>query len=344
MIGLLSLILVSFFTVAVLSVPFINLLYKIKFQRQNQQTRDMFNKRTPIFDKFHAHKAGTPLGGGVLVVFSVVVLFLLVGLVREIFSFESTSVYPYAQEVFIILFSVVSFAVLGLVDDVRKTFQLKKASFFGLRFRQKILIQIVLALFISSYLYFVLKIDIVNLRFIDVFHIGPLFIPFATLVIVSFVNAVNIADGLDGLAGGLLLIALVAFLMISSSILDTTLSAFLGLWIGALIAFLYFNIYPARIWMGDAGALGFGAGLAITGLLLGKTPALAIICGMFVVEVASSLIQLLSKKFLHRKVFEAAPLHLYLQNKGWPEPKIVMRFWLAGILLAVMGLLLAFLG
>lgn len=344
MIGLLSLILLAFFTVAILSVPFINFLYKIKFQRQNQQTVDMFNKRTPIFDKFHAHKTGTPLGGGVLVIFSVVVLFLIVVLVREIFNLNSTSVYPYEKEVFIILFSFVSFAVLGLIDDIQKTFKLEKRNFFGMRFRQKLLIQLGLALLISSYLYFVLRIDIVNLRFIDTFHIGPLFIPFATFVIVAFVNAVNIADGLDGLAGGLLLIALVAFLMISSTILDTTLSAFLGLWIGALIAFLYFNIYPARIWMGDAGALGFGAGLAIAGLLLGKTPALTIICGMFVVEVSSSLIQLLSKRFLHRKIFEAAPLHLFLQNKGWPEPKIVMRFWLAGALLAVMGLLIAFVG
>ncbi|HEY5601019.1 MAG TPA: phospho-N-acetylmuramoyl-pentapeptide-transferase, partial [Patescibacteria group bacterium] len=154
-----------------------------------------------------------------------------------------------------------------------------------------------------------------------------------------FVNAVNIADGLDGLAGGILLISLIAFLAISQGILDSTLSIFIGLWIGALIAFLYFNFYPARIWMGDVGALAFGATLAVIGLLLGKTIALAVIGGMFVIEAASSALQLLSKKFLKRKLIEVAPLHLYFQNKGWEEPKIVVRFWLAGILFAIIGLL-----
>jgi len=131
-------------------------------------------------------------------------------------------------------------------------------------------------------------------------------------------------------------------LFISSSILDTTLSVFLGLWIGALIAFLYFNVWPARIFLGDVGALSFGATLAVAGLLLGKPLALGLIGGMFVVEVASSLIQLLSKKFRGKKVFEVAPLHLWVQNKGWEEPKIVFRFWLAQLILAILGLWISF--
>lgn len=191
-------------------------------------------------------------------------------------------------------------------------------------------------------LYFDLGIKIVNIRFFDVFNLGVLYIPFAAFTIVSFANAVNIADGLDGLATGLMLISLAAFLVMSGSILDTTLSTFLGLWIGALIAFLYFNVWPARIWLGDVGALSFGATLAVSGLLLGKPLALVLIGGIFVVEVGSSLLQLLSKSLRKKKVFEVAPIHLWLQNKGWQEPKIVFRFWLAQIILAIFGLWLSF--
>ncbi|MEK7065605.1 MAG: phospho-N-acetylmuramoyl-pentapeptide-transferase, partial [Patescibacteria group bacterium] len=105
----------------------------------------------------------------------------------------------------------------------------------------------------------------------------------------------------------------------------------------------YFNVFPARIFLGDVGALSFGATMAVVGLMLGKAPALAVIGGIFVIEVLSSLIQLLSKKYLGKKVFAAAPLHLWLQYHGWPEPKIVMRFWIIAIVLAIFGLWLALL-
>ncbi|MBI3341839.1 phospho-N-acetylmuramoyl-pentapeptide-transferase [Candidatus Curtissbacteria bacterium] len=339
---ILGFILLSFFAISILLVPFINVLYKIKLLRQVQKTRDPMAIRTPIFDRLHAHKVGTPVGGGALVIFVVTVLYMIVVSIFPHLGIEQTAVYPIKKEVEILLFTFISFGALGLYDDVRKTFGIKKVSFWGLRFRHKFLVQWVLALAIAAFLYFSLGIHILNVRFVDVFDLGIFYIPFAAFVIVSFTNAVNISDGLDGLASGLLLICLVAFLMISASILDTTLSIFLGLWIGALIGFLYFNIWPARVWLGDVGALSFGATLAVCGLLLGKPLALAIIGGMFVTEVASSLIQLLSKKIRHKKVMEVAPLHLWLQYKGWQEPKIVFRFWLAQIIFVAFGLWLSF--
>jgi len=111
---------------------------------------------------------------------------------------------------------------------------------------------------------------------------------------------------------------------------------------GSVGAFLYFNIYKARLWLGDVGSLSLGAALAVIGLLTGKPIAVAIIGGVFVLEIGSSLIQILSKKFLKRKILPASPLHLYLQKRGWEEPKIVMRAWLLGFLFAVLGLYLAF--
>ena len=342
MVQILGLILLSFTVISILLVPFINLLYNIKFQRQKQKTRDIFEVRTPIFDKLHAHKIGTPLGGGALIIGVVSVIYLVIINLTPFLGIERTAIYPLKKEIDILLFTFISFGFLGAYDDLRKTLGFKKTNFWGLRARYKLLIQSILALFIGWYLYAQLGIDLVNVTFFDVIYLDALYIPFAAFVIVSFANAVNIADGLDGLASGLLLISLIALLVISASIVDTTLSAFLGLLIGALIAFLYFNVWPARIWLGDVGALAFGATLAVCGLLLGKPLALGIIGGMFVVEAASSLIQLLSKKIRGRRIFEVSPLHLWLQYKGWEEPKIVFRFWLAQTIFVIFGLWLSF--
>jgi phospho-N-acetylmuramoyl-pentapeptide-transferase len=125
--------------------------------------------------------------------------------------------------------------------------------------------------------------------------------------------------------------------------LDSFLAIFIAILIGSVLAFLYFNVYPARIWLGDVGSLSLGAVLAVIGLLTGKIPAVGLIGGVFVIEVASSLIQILGKKYLGRKLLPIAPLHLYFQKKGWEEPKIVMRAWLLGALFAMLGLYLAFL-
>lgn len=345
MVHILGFILFSFFVTSVLLVPFINLLYKIRFQRQKQKTVDIFEVRTPIFDKLHSHKIGTPVGGGALIIFVVTILYVLVISLAPLLGFEMTANYPYKKEIQVMLFTFLAFGALGLYDDLRKTFDLKRTKFWGLRFRHKFLIQWILAIFIAWLLYSQLEIDIVHISFFDqVLNLGWLYIPLAAFVIVSFSNAVNISDGLDGLASGLLVICLIAFLIMSRSILDTTVSIFLGLWIGALIAFLYFNTWPARIWLGDVGALSFGATLAVIGLLLGKTVALAIIGGAFVIEAASSLLQILSKQIRGKKLFEVAPLHLWLQAKGWEEPKIVFRFWLAQTMLAIFGLWLSFFG
>lgn len=341
---LLGILIVSFIVNSLLFIPYINLLYRLKFQRKKQKTKDAFGILTPIFDYFHGKKAGVPVGGGLLIVATTLFLFGASLAVMYYFWYPSafTSIYPSMKdEIKILLFTFFSFAVIGLYDDIRKTIFINEELFFGLRLRYKLVLEVVLSFIIAYWLYSLLAIDIVNIPILGVVKFGYFYIPFAAFVILSFANAFNIADGLDGLASGLLMIALIAFWVISASILDTALSVFIPLWIGGLIAFLYFNVFPARITLGDVGALSFGAAFAVIGLLLGKAFTLVIIGGIFVVEAFTSLVQLLSKKFFKRKFFKVAPLHLYLQYKGWEEPKIVMRFWLAGIMLAVFGLWLA---
>lgn len=338
---LLGMLLFSWFLHSLLFIPFIQLLYQFRLQRLAQVTRDAFNKRTPLFDKFHKHKAGTPVGGGLLIILVTTILLPIMLLVMTYFWLPVTSVYPMGSEVKILLFTFISFGLLGLVDDVKKTFGWVKNGFFGLRLRHKLILEIVIATIIAFWLMHDLHISIFHIPLLGVFQLGWWFIPFAVFVIIAFANAYNITDGLDGLSSGVLVIALFAFWFLSASILDSVLSTFIALWIGGVLAFLYFNVLPSRLFLGDVGALSFGATFAVVGLILGKTPALVVIGGIFVLEVASSLIQLVSKSLTGRKVFVAAPLHLWLQVKGWQESKIVMRFWIMGIVLAIFGLWLA---
>lgn len=340
---LFGLLIVSFIVTSSLIIPFINTLYHLRFQRADQKTLDAFGKRTPIFDKFHKKKAGVPVGGGLLVVLVVSILFALIFPLLDQFGITITSNYGNIEaEVNILFFTFLSFAILGLYDDVKKFFQFDDEVFFGLRMKHKLVFQVVLGSIIGWMLYSWLGISIVNVPFIGIFELGPLYVPFATFVIVAFANAVNITDGLDGLASGILMISLFGLWFLSASILDVPVSMFIALWLGSLVSFLYFNVFPARMFMGDVGALAFGATLAVIGLLLGKAVALVVIGFIFVFEIFTSFVQLLSKRFRNKKVFTAAPFHLFLQHYGWEEPKIVQRAWLVQIMLTVFGLWLAF--
>lgn len=334
----LGLLLFSFLLTSVMVIPFINLLYKLKFQRQKQKTLDFQNARTPIFDKFHSHKAGTPVGGGFLVIVSVCVLFIIIFPTLRLSNIFISQNYNIAKELTVIFFTFISFAILGLYDDILKFFGFAKSGFFGLRLRHKLILQLFLALISACLIYFSLGINFIYIPFIGTIHLGIIYIPFAMLLIVAFANFFNITDGLDGLSSGLLMIALFAFWFLSNTSLDTPISVFLALWIGALIAFLYFNIYPARLWLGDVGALSFGATFTVIALLLGKIVPFLIVGSPFIIEGLSSALQMISKKLWKKKIFPAAPLHLTLQNMGWEEPKIVTRAWLAAIILAVFSI------
>lgn len=334
----LGFLLFAFLITSVLVVPFIDLLYKLKFQRKKQTTTDFLNQKTPIFDKFHNIKTGTPVGGGLLVIVSVCILFIILFPIIKFSKIFISSNYLINNELFILFFTFISFGVLGLYDDIYKFFGFKQSGFFGLKMVHKFILQIFLATIISLFIYLKMKINFIYLPFFGAIQLGWFFIPISVIIITGFANFFNITDGLDGLSCGLLMIALFSFWFLSNNSLDTPISIFLALWIGSLIAFLYFNIYPARIWLGDVGALSFGATIAVIALLLGKIVPLMIVGSLFIVEGLSSAIQILSKKFFHKKVFPAAPIHLTLQSLGWEEPKIVTRAWLAGIILAIFGL------
>lgn len=339
----LGLLIFSFFITALLIIPFIDLLYKLRFTRRVEAAK---TGKKSVFDTLHDVKAGTPVGGGMLIVFCVSILFAILFPLIAYMGVKISAAYDVRSEINILFFTFLSFAALGLYDDFVKLFgkpeQGRIGMWIGLRRRQKFALQWLLGGIIAFLIYRDLNVAILHLPvFETTLNLGILYIPFAAFVIVSFVNAVNITDGLDGLASGLLLICLFAFWIIAANSFDTPLSIFISLWIGALIAFLYFNIWPARIFMGDSGALAFGATLAVIGLITGKIFALVVIGGIFVIEFLTSLIQIFGWRFFGRPILPIAPAHLFLQKVGWEEPKIVMRAWLAGLMLALFGLWLA---
>ena len=339
----LGIIIFSFTVASLLIVPFINLLYKFKMLRRREG--DGAQKKS-LFDKLHDKKAGTPTGGGIFLIVLVSVLFAILFPLASRLGVYIKAAYDIRGELFVIFFTFISFGLLGLLDDYVKIFGKaipgKMGMWIGLGRIPKIVLQIVLAFSVGFFLNQYLGISILHIPLVDkVIYLGYWYIPFAAFVIIFFNNAFNFTDGLDGLASGLLMIYLFAYVILAAGVLDTPLFMFIALWLGALLAFLYFNTWPARVFLGDAGALSFGATIAVIGLLIGNTVALFVIGGIFVIEAFSSAIQIFGWKVLNKPILPLAPLHNTFLALGWEEPKIVMRAWIVGVMLAVFGLWLA---
>ena len=337
----LGLLILAFLVTFAVMVPYIGLLYKLKFTRK-KETGEVRKTATKAFYKIremHAGKAGVPTGGGIPVAVVVAVMFAAVFLITR--GEGIISGYPILGELVAITCTFIGFGLLGFYDDVIKILGFNKAGFFGLRMRHKFMLQWVVALGSAAILHWGLKIDFVYIPYWGPVFLGIGYFFLAALVIVAFANAFDFTDGLDGLSCGLLMICLMAFWLISMADLDGVLATFIVLWLGSLMAYLYFNIYPARIMLGNVGGLAFGATLAVVGLLSGKIVALMVIGGVFLAEGLSSLLQLYSKRFMKKRIFPIAPLHHWLQLVGWEEPKIVARAWLVGLVLAIFGVWLA---
>jgi len=202
----------------------------------------------------------------------------------------------------------------------------------------------ILALALGWFFYVKLGYDSVHIPFVGDLALGWLIVPLFVLAVVATSNAVNISDGLDGLAGGLLAISYGTFGVIALLQEHILLSGFCFTVLGALLSYLWFNIYPARFFMGDVGSFAFGTSLGVVAMLTNTLFLLPIIGILFVIEAGSSLIQILSKRLFHRKIFLSAPIHHHLEAKGWPETKVTMRFWVIACVAGFTGVLLALAG
>lgn len=308
-------------------------LYKYKLGK-----RIRTQSEAPIMSQLHAKKAGTPTMGGLLIWLTVLVVAL--GLSAIDFLWPQSAIadlnFLSRSQTKLPLGALVASAVVGLVDDVLNIRGLG-AHGGGIRVRHRLLIYTAIALVGAWWFWSKLEWDVIAVPLGQAVSIGWWYIPIFLFVIVATSFSVNETDGLDGLAGGTLLASFAAFGAIAFFQERYDLAAFCAAISGALLAFLWFNIYPARFYMGDTGAMSLGVTLGMVAMLTNALWVLPIVGVVFVLESLSVIIQVTSKKMLKKKVFISSPLHHHLEAIGWPEPKIVMRLWIIASVTAILG-------
>ena len=287
-------------------------------------------------------KIGTPTMGGAIILFGLIVSVLCWADLSNI-------------NILFCLYIAISFGLLGALDDYKK---IKHRNSVGISSKLKIILQILLA--IIGVIFFTFLVDnkeITNLYFPFfknlIINLGWFFIPFAVFVIVGSSNAVNLTDGLDGLATVPVILVAACFAFISyvtgnivfSDYLQIPyiegtgeISIFCGAIIGSCLGFLWFNAPPAKIFMGDTGSLSLGGSLGAVGIITKHEIVLAITGGLFVLEAVSVMVQVISFKLTGKRIFKMAPIHHHFEKKGWPESTVVIRFWIISIILAMVGL------
>lgn len=323
-------------TAAVLTFALTPVLIRMLKQRGiTQQIRGVGPKQ-------HRTKAGTPTMGGIVIV---------VAIVASVAMWADMS-NRYIQ---VMLVALTGFGAIGLLDDYLKMARMNSK---GLSALYKFSLQIGLALIIGVVLYnhpgdpYV---DVLSVPFFKkwLFNLGIFYIPFSVLVIVGSSNAVNLTDGVDGLAIGLVAIATLAngalvyisghkgladYLQVLHLVDIGELTVFCGALFGAALGFLWFNAYPADIFMGDVGSLALGGALGTLAVISKQEIVLAVVGGIFVAETISVVLQVASFKLTGKRIFKMAPIHHHFELKGWPEPRIIVRFWIVGIMLALLSL------
>jgi len=300
-------------------IPVIALPFFIKYLKKHNVGQKIRQEGPNL----HQHKMGTPTMGGVIVILTLIIVVLLL--------------VPYNKYVLWSLAATVGFGLIGLIDDLIK--YLKKRS-LGLLTMQKLFLQIALALLVAYGVQQNTDLGTeIYLPFIkNSIDLGIMFVPFVVLVMVSSVNAVNLTDGLDGLAAGLIIISMFSFAFIAYMQNILSMSLFSLTVALTSFGFLIYNFYPAKIFLGDVGSLALGGALASVAIFTRTELFLLIIGGVFVIETLSVILQVASVKLRGKIIFKMSPIHHHFELCGWKEPKIIIRFRIAGIILGIIGI------
>lgn len=327
----------SFAAALIVTPLWASVLYRYKL---GKSIRDQAS--APIMAKLHAHKAGTPTMGGVIIWGTTLIVALGVWVIA---SYTGSGLFAQLNfltrpQTWLPLGAFIASAAVGLADDFLNVYRIGPHG-GGLQLRHKLLLYFLIALVGAWWFYFRLEWDVIHVPFLGDHQIGAWYIPFFILVIVGTAFSVNQTDGLDGLAGGTLAAAFAAYAAIAFSQGRYDLATLCGVIVGALLAFLWFNIPPARFFMGDTGSMSLGVTLGIVALLTNAALLLPVIGIVFVAEAFSTIAQLLSKKIRKKKIFISSPLHHHLEALGWPESKIVMRAWVISAVTAVGGVIIS---
>ncbi len=320
--------LISFCIATLLTPLYTHIAYRYKLWKQRRTTSTTGEALT-VINKLSTRKRTVPTMAGLIIVVAVTIVTLLFNLDR--------------QQTWLPLAALIGGGLVGFIDDLINVRGLG-GGVAGLRAPIKFGMITAVALASALFFYFKLDYSTIHLPYLGDVFLGWMLIPLFTLAVVSTSNAVNISDGLDGLAGGLLMSSYAAFGVIAALQGNFGIAAFCMTVGGTLLSYVWFNIPPARFFMGDVGSFSLGTSLGVVAMLTDTLFLLPIIGLIFVLEAGSSLTQILSKKFLHRRIFIAAPLHHHLEASGWPKTKVTMRFWIIGQVCAVIGVVLALLG
>ncbi len=331
---LLRIVFLSFagFALSMILTPmYTTLAYKYQWWKR-ARTDAATGESATVYQSLHGekHRRNIPTMAGVIFVSAVLIVTLLGNLSRT--------------ETWLPLAAMAGAGMIGLFDDwlnIRST-----GGIAGMRAKLKMLLIITVALIGGWWFYDKLDVTSIHIPFVDSpLMLGWLIIPLFVLVVVSTANAVNITDGLDGLAGGLAAIAFAMYAIIAFLQSRYGVAAFCMTIVGALLSYTWFNIYPARFFMGDVGSFALGTALGVVAMITDTVLILPIIGFVFVVEAGSSLMQIVSKKLRRgRKIFRIAPIHHHFEAIGWEETKVTMRFWVVGQVVGVMGLIVFLLG
>jgi len=313
-------------------------LYKNKVGKQIRKS-----SQTPLFTKMHALKEGTPTMGGILVWGTTLFLISFFWLTDRVLNIEMLKYLNFLtrRETLLPMGAFLGASFVGLLDD---WLDARKQGFEGrgLRFRHKIWLYLVVSAIGAWWFYVKLDFSAISLPAGGIWDLGFWFVPFFILAVTGISFAVDLTDGLDGLAGGSLMIAFFSFALIAFTQGKFHLAALGGVVSGSLLAFLWFNIYPARFFMGDTGAMGLGVLLAIFAFLTNAVYILPFIGFIFLLEAGSTLLQIAWRKIFSKKLLLSAPLHHHFEAKGWPETKVTMRFWIISAIFAILGLIIYF--
>lgn len=338
---LIRIILLGIFSaiLAVLITPlWTAILYRYKL---GKQIRDDVN--APVFISLHQKKAGTPTMGGVIMWGSTLfITFFFFILSKTIDGFWSQINFLSRSQTWLPLATMVGAALVGLIDDLMGVFHIGPHG-GGLRMRYKILIYTLIAILGAWWFWAKLGFDVVNVPFLGSIRLGYWYILYFIFIVVATTFSMNETDGLDGLAAGVSLIGYLSLLIIAFVKGRYDLAALLATFLGTIIAFLWFNIYPARFFMGDTGAMALGITMGVVAMLLNVSLYLPFFAFILVIESLSVIIQKIYKRIKHKKLFLSTPIHHHFEAKGWPETKVTMRFWILAILTASLGLALYFL-
>ena len=303
--------------------------YRYRFWKRQRSTSTTGEALT-VFTKLHASKfeRNIPTMAGLIIVISVSIITLPFNLDRE--------------QTWLPLAALIGGGAVGLIDDIINI-RGKHLGVAGLRSRRQFARIPAVAAVGAWFFYYKLGADYsqIQVPFLGSFELGWLIIPLFILAVVSTSNAVNISDGLDGLAGGLLASAYSIFAVIALLQGNEGIAGFCFAVLGALLSYLWFNVHPARFFMGDVGSFALGTSLGVIAMLTNSLLLLPVIGLVFVIEAGSSSLQIMSKKLFKRRIFKSAPIHHHLEAIGWPETKVTMRFWLIGNVAGFIGLLLA---